>query len=235
MNTYVLLLTDGEPIINPPEGNLPALQNYIKQNGLTSNIHVFGYGYNLDTILLAGIAKEGQGSYGYIPDCSMVGTIFVNFLSNTLATFTNIAELVIYPQNNTKLTAIAGFDNIQGNIGLGGIQYGQSRDILFHFSLPNHNNVFTEFELFYGFGKKKKSVRLGVNSKEPKDVNALQLQLNRSAHIDGLKRAYALANKLPQALKIINDTLNMLKSSPIATTDASTKCLIRDIVSDIEF
>lgn len=94
-NTFVLLLTDGEPNVNPPEGNVPALENYIKKNGLNSNIHVFGYGYHLDTLLLAGIAKEGVGSYGYIPDCSMVGTIFVNFLSNALATLTNLAQVTV--------------------------------------------------------------------------------------------------------------------------------------------
>jgi hypothetical protein len=132
-------LTDGEPNQNPPEGNLPALKNYIKKNSLTSNIHVFGYGYNLDTLLLTGIAKEGLGSYGYIPDCSMVGTIFVNFLSNTLATFTNIAELTVHAHPNTKLIGISGYSDIHSPIGLGGIEYGQSRDILYHFELPKGN------------------------------------------------------------------------------------------------
>jgi hypothetical protein len=82
---------------------------------------------------------------------------------------------------------------------------------------------------------KKKSVKLIVKSKEPKDLNTLYLQLNRAAHIDGLKSAYTAANNLPQGFKIINETLKTLKSSPIAATDASTKCLIRDIVSEIEF
>jgi Mg-chelatase subunit ChlD len=230
-NTYVLLLTDGEPNQNPPEGNLPALQNYIKNNGLTSNIHVFGYGYNLDTLLLTGIAKEGLGSYGYIPDCSMVGTIFVNFLSNTLATFTNIADLTVHA-HHAKLVAISGYETYP--FGLGGIQYGQNRDILFHFTLPDGNKNFAEFELHYGFGKKK-VLKLKVSSKEPKDLHNIQFQLNRSAHIDGLTRAYASANNLPQGLNIVRNLLKTLQSSPIASTDEHTKCLIRDIVSTIEF
>lgn len=48
---------------------------------------MFGYGYNLDTKLLSGLTSLGGGCYGYIPDCSMVGTIFVNFLSTVLSTF----------------------------------------------------------------------------------------------------------------------------------------------------
>lgn len=62
---------------------------------IVANIHVFGYGYNLDTVLLTGIATMGFGTYGYIPDCSMVGTIFINFLSNILATITNSVQIRI--------------------------------------------------------------------------------------------------------------------------------------------
>lgn len=55
----------------------------------TPNIHVFGYGYELDTNLLMDIAQTGNGTYTYIPDCSMVGTAFVNFMANSLACLTN--------------------------------------------------------------------------------------------------------------------------------------------------
>ena len=57
------------------------------------NIHVFGYGYELDSALLAEIAETGKGSYTYIPDCSMVGTAFINFMSNALSTITNHVRL----------------------------------------------------------------------------------------------------------------------------------------------
>lgn len=53
------------------------------------NIHVFGYGYEIDTGLLGEIAEVGVGVYGYIPDCSMVGTVFVNFMATALSTITN--------------------------------------------------------------------------------------------------------------------------------------------------
>jgi len=59
------------------------------------NIHVFGYGYELDTYLLSEIAEVGYGTYTYIPDCSMVGTSFVNFMANSLATITNDAMISV--------------------------------------------------------------------------------------------------------------------------------------------
>ena len=49
---------------------------------------MFGYGYNLDTNLLSSLTELGGGCYGYIPDCSFVGTIFVNFISLVLSTCT---------------------------------------------------------------------------------------------------------------------------------------------------
>jgi len=52
------LLTDGEPNLNPPRGIIPTLKKYIDiEELLTPNIHVFGYGYELDTKLLEGISK----------------------------------------------------------------------------------------------------------------------------------------------------------------------------------
>lgn len=65
--------------------------------------------------------------------------------------------------HHSKLVAITGYDDLQHPIGLGGIEYGQSRDILFHFTLPDGHGEFAEFELKYGFGKKK-SIKLQVKS-----------------------------------------------------------------------
>lgn len=84
------MLTDGEPNLNPPRGIIPTLKKYIEIENLdTPNFHVFGYGYELDTKLLEEIARKGAGTFAYIPDCSMVGTVFINFMANCLSTITN--------------------------------------------------------------------------------------------------------------------------------------------------
>ena len=52
-NVFTILLTDGEPNLNPPRGIIPTLKKYIDIEELhTPNFHVFGYGYELDTKLL---------------------------------------------------------------------------------------------------------------------------------------------------------------------------------------
>jgi hypothetical protein len=45
-------------------------------------------------MLLYDISKAGDGFFGYIPDCTMVGTIFVNFLANTLSNAVKKLEIV---------------------------------------------------------------------------------------------------------------------------------------------
>ena len=86
-NNYILLFTDGEPNIKPPEGIRQCLQKKLRSIPKYYDqftIHTFGYGYSLDSKLLLDISFMGNGIYNYIPDCTMIGTIFVNFLANVL-------------------------------------------------------------------------------------------------------------------------------------------------------
>jgi len=58
----ILLLTDGQPNVEPPEGHIPALKKYLdKYPDLTCSIHTYGYGYNLDSVLLNNLAITGSG------------------------------------------------------------------------------------------------------------------------------------------------------------------------------
>ena len=83
-NIVAALLTDGFPNVNPPRGILDTLKLMPKQPSWS--LHTFGFGYKLDSRLLADIANWGNGLFGFIPDCSMVGTVFINFIANMLTT-----------------------------------------------------------------------------------------------------------------------------------------------------
>ena len=105
-NVSIVLLTDGIPNINPPRGIIDTLK--IKLNTLESKISIntFGFGYDLESEILVEIAKLCNGSYAYIPDCSMVGTVFTNFISNVLSTSIFNMTINIKPNNNVKIISV---------------------------------------------------------------------------------------------------------------------------------
>ncbi len=87
-NIQILLLTDGEPTKSylPILGIEKTLQKKLATIPVRTSIHTFGFGYRLDTNLMEKICIIGGGSYGFIPDCSMVGTVFINWCTKALLT-----------------------------------------------------------------------------------------------------------------------------------------------------
>jgi hypothetical protein len=103
-------------------------ERYIARTGSNVNVHTFGYGYNLDASVLLDITKKSNGTYAYIPDLTMVGTVFINFLSYILSSFSSNNKLVITPMNGTVIEHNYGYDSNEFSIG--NLQYGQSLDFV---------------------------------------------------------------------------------------------------------
>jgi len=113
-NVVAMLLTDGLPNNNPPRGILPSMQALKKNNRWA--LHAFGFGYQLDSDLLSQIAEWGHGLFGFIPDCSMVGTVIINFMATALATASRGQELVIQDGDTINI------------LDTGVVSHGQARD-----------------------------------------------------------------------------------------------------------
>jgi len=77
----ILLFTDGESNENPPRGIIPTLKDYIMTNQSNVSIHTYGFGNNINSKLLYEISSEKNGMFGFIPDSTMIGTVFINSLS----------------------------------------------------------------------------------------------------------------------------------------------------------
>ncbi len=90
-NVVIILQTDGEsdPSYNPPRGIVPTLQAWLDAHPTTKpTIHTVGYGFGraLDMPLLRKIAAAGnRGTVNYIPDGSMVGTVFIHMMANLMS------------------------------------------------------------------------------------------------------------------------------------------------------
>ena len=87
-NVQILVLTDGEPTPDylPPLGIKRTLKSKLDKLSGKVGISTFGFGYDLDCEMLQDICRLGGGSYGFIPDCSMVGTVFINWCARILLT-----------------------------------------------------------------------------------------------------------------------------------------------------
>ncbi|OBT53949.1 hypothetical protein VE04_05080 [Pseudogymnoascus sp. 24MN13] len=135
----LMLLTDGAPNVGcPPQGYVTQLRMY----DLPAPIHTFGFGSQIGSSLLQSIAEVGSGNFAYISDPSMLATVFIHAIANLQSTFAMSATLTIEASQGLQLAETMG-DYIRKEIPkdqaqspkdklvipLGGLQYGQSRDI----------------------------------------------------------------------------------------------------------
>jgi Mg-chelatase subunit ChlD len=120
-NVVILLQTDGQsdPSYNPPRGIVPTLMAWLDAHPTVRvTIHTIGYGMgpDLDTPLLVSIANATGGTYNYIPDGSMVGTVFINLMAN-LMSIVHTDLTVQFPDRGTICA-------------LGSLQGGQTKEVV---------------------------------------------------------------------------------------------------------
>jgi len=154
----LLVLTDGQPNIIPPKGHVDELRNYRESNpGFRFQINTFGFGYNLDSELLLDLAVEGHGTYAFIPDAVIVGTVFVNSVANALSTYSQGAKLHLTAKGGAELAGpIMGVDADMVTeaswgrvLDLGPLQLGQPRGVVVPVQIPGGGEAYLEVVLAY--------------------------------------------------------------------------------------
>jgi hypothetical protein len=172
----MMVLGDGIPEGDvgaiPSDGHIPAMR---RLGELPAPIHTFGFGYNLQPGLLQSIAEFSGGNYSFIPDSSMLGTIFIHAVANLQSTFARRAVLnLTYPSllgleetgiyiGKRKPISIASGYTREYTIDLNTLQYGQSREyylqytcrpeMLTHVIVDKHPTYTVEATLQYQHGK----------------------------------------------------------------------------------
>jgi len=83
-NVKVLLLTDGETV--NAESIITNIQTYLRiKPTIHLDISTFGFGNDINSKLLYDISKSKNGIFGFMPDGTMLGTVFVNSLSKLMS------------------------------------------------------------------------------------------------------------------------------------------------------
>lgn len=149
-NASILFFTDGVPNFSPKNGEIAALRELKQEHNFVHPIHMMGFGqYNrLNSQLLHDIAYMFDGMFGYIPDPTNIGTIFVNGISNIMTQAFNQFKLNFKLNGDlvTKLKKVhLGFyqhqvvqDASSPNFGtifvnFGALRYGQDLDFILEF------------------------------------------------------------------------------------------------------
>jgi uncharacterized protein YegL len=175
----VMLLTDGQPNQNPPSGIMNTLKRYVERTECDVVIDTFGFGYNLDSTLLNEIAVYGNGNYAFIPDGTMVGTIFVDAISNTLTTLAR--NVSVHVEDNVEVVGDYPLTHTWGkSINLGTVRGGQAKTVVFRNLSPKSYIVVT----YNNFSTDKFTDKLQMA-----DNNTLG-ELERLNTVDAMKRAY---------------------------------------------
>lgn len=168
----LMLLTDGRPTVTPPRGFVDELRSYCDTHpGFTYQMSTFGFGYvvytdvvvhtcsltlqtthryDLDSKLLSDFAREGNGTFAFIPDAVIVGTTFVNSIANVLSTRAQQSTLSLTALRGASFVGpvIGGFNQSEETWGIsidfGPLQHGQCRSCVVPMRLPADAEPFLE-------------------------------------------------------------------------------------------
>lgn len=129
----IFLLTDGQPNNRPPRGELAMLQRSLDGRD-DIVVNTYGFGYDLDSNLLLELANATQGSYSFIPDIGLVGTVFIHAMAN-LRTCVD-RKLVVRVETEGIIPPPFVKTSWGYQLPLGRITKGQPRDIFIKCNQP---------------------------------------------------------------------------------------------------
>jgi len=153
----VVILTDGQPTSSPAEGEAGATRNYIESKKLPGNVSTFGFGYGINTTMLAGVAEAAGGTYCFIPDSTIVGTAFVNWTANFLSTAAQRCVLSLEALDGASFAEkqVAKIDKVSWGLRyqIPSVAYGQSQDVVIEMeNVPEGSENFLRATLNYHNG-----------------------------------------------------------------------------------
>jgi len=216
-NKNVLFMTDGVPSehLLPPRGIIESLNKNMEKFKIKPSIYTFGFGYSLDTELLANIANIGNGTFSFIPDSGFVGTIMIHAIANIKSICATNAIININTSDGTTIKKIYG-----GDTKINNINYGETRELIVVLE-TNKNDYNYNINLEYTFNNKKTIVTTN--------------QINYYNNIDNIMRyefidlLNAIINKMPDVeylKKNINEFIYKYNTSKEFITDLNEQVLL---------
>jgi|688.fasta_scaffold169456_2 uncharacterized protein YegL len=188
-NTSIVLLTDGVSNNDPPNGILQTLINNYDINKMKPfTLNTFGFSYDINSELLRSLANYYNGIFGFIPECSMVGTVFINYLTNLLATHViNLKVDITYDDNTREI------------INTGSILYNSQRDLIMDKNIKS-------VDLFYNNSKIDYQKIEYINDEINYNNNKTRIEIVKIINtiIDNYQNKFECCNKIKKISNLIN-------------------------------
>jgi len=232
-NATLLFLTDGEP---SDSNHVKNIQDYKDKNALNCTINTFGFGYSLNSVLLKDLAHEGNGTFAFIPDSSLVGTVFVNALTNILCAATVNATLSIEHQGDAKIECFLGGHKANNTswgstVQIGALQFGQTKDYVIKIS-GKIESPYLRATLKYRDPKYGQEVVVEADGIDRlSDDPQTEIQILRSKFLDSCGQALVLTD-LDQSRKVLNELIKEIECSTVAQ-DSFVVDLLQDLTGQI--
>ena len=241
----VMLLTDGQPNVQPPRGHIVELQNYKDQyTGFDFQLNTFGFGYSLDSKLLVDLAVAGHGTYAFIPDAIILGTVFVNSVANFTSMYSQDATLNLLPRagatfsdNGTK--AVHGdFEASAESWGvavhLGPLQHGQARECVASMTIPSGTKPYLDAVLTFA-GPDEQRVRVEATAATRVASSRSNTAWLRSQIVSKTNEAIRLAENGSgkEAVALVQDLQEELEAGIAASEGSEENIELKMLHSDV--
>lgn len=236
---FIFFLTDGQPSDSPPKGEPACLADYFEvYPDFKCMVSTFGFGYQLKSALLLDIAREGNGTFSFIPDAALVGTVLVDSVAN--------ARTCICLDAKVHLTALHGASFAPQNpimdmtlpwkqvpwgivVRIGPIHAGQSRDLVALMNgITGGDAVFLQATLELEKGTKVTSADV---SRVPTNDSMVAEARNAFCRVVSSIIAQCDEKKITNAKSVLGVLIGQIKT--IATT-MPTDTRVATLIEDLE-
>ena len=196
----LLLLTDGVPNQIPPRGHVPSLQRYLAAhpNAQSTKISTFGFGYSLDSEMLADLAASTGGINIFIPDATFVGTTFINCVCTLLTECARSVTLEVpggvisdssTPNGLWKGPKLGGQDQNHFRIPAGSVHIGYHRDIIIRLNAGT-NAASVAASMTISYRTTAGEIAEATNSGQPPSILATEESVIASVIIDACQNMH---------------------------------------------
>jgi Mg-chelatase subunit ChlD len=214
-NSSIILLTDGQANQSPSQGEVSATRSCLKKNNVQVPIHTFAFGNGANSKLLYDIANISSGMFCFIPDGGMVGTTFVNAVSNIKCISANESSILVEPLNGASMGS--------NNYGTGFILHDQDRHLVVRFDLSNHKTGTEYCKYFFRYNNNGNDEAVNGTCRVSENDESVLVEQYRLHVIKGLHKLIKSSHNLRLCNEIIDDLVNQ------SLNDAKSEKLLENI------